>query len=124
MVVMQPKFTRVEEPTLLCNQVSADSGFFSVHNLEVLEERGIDAYVPDSNMACVLNRGGMLKQPARHPAQLRMRSKLCSTTGRALYRRRKALAEPVIGKSSAECGGSGCAGWEKSPRNWRWQRPR
>jgi len=26
-----------------------------------------------------------------------MRSKLASTTGRALYRRRKALAEPVLG---------------------------
>jgi Transposase DDE domain len=78
-------------------QVSADSGFFSLHNLQVMEERGIDAYVPDSNMAGVLHRGGMLKQPARDPAQLRMRDKLCSTAGRALYRRRKALAEPVIG---------------------------
>src|SRR6266700_3377559 len=78
-------------------QVSADSGFFSLHNLEVMEERGIDAYVPDSNMACVLHHGGMLKQPTRHPPLLRMRSKLASTTGRALYRRRKALAEPVIG---------------------------
>jgi len=78
-------------------QVSADSGFFSLHNLEVMEERGIDAYVPDSNMACVLHHGGMLKQPTRHPPLLRMRSKLASTTGRALYRRRKALGEPVIG---------------------------
>ena len=57
-------------------QVSADSGFFSLHNLEVLEKRGIDAYVPDSNMAGVLHHGGILKQPTRHPALLRMRSKL------------------------------------------------
>ncbi|HEV2729702.1 MAG TPA: IS1182 family transposase [Terriglobales bacterium] len=78
-------------------QGSADSGFFSVRNLEVLEKRGIDAYVPDSNMACVLHRGGELKQPTRHPALLRMRSKLCSMTGRAMYRRRKAVAEPVMG---------------------------
>ena len=77
-------------------QVSADSGFFSAHNLEVMEQRGIDAYVPDSNLAGVLYRGGEL-QPARHPALRRMRDKLCSATGRALYRRRKALAEPVIG---------------------------
>jgi len=36
--------------------VSADSGFFSLHNLEVMEERGIDAYVPDSNMVvfCIM----------------------------------------------------------------------
>ena len=78
-------------------QVSADSGFFSLHNLEVMEERGIDAYVPDSHMACVLHHGGMLKQATRHEVLLRMRSKLASKTGRALYRRRKALAEPVIG---------------------------
>ena len=77
-------------------QVSADSGFFSAHNLEVMEERGIDAYVPDSHLAGVFYRGGEL-QPARHPALRRMRDKRCSATGRALYRRRKALAEPVIG---------------------------
>jgi hypothetical protein len=77
--------------------VSADSGFFSLRNLEVMEERGIDAYVPDSNMACVLNRGGRLKQHACHPAHMRMRRKLRSVTGRAVYRRRKALAEPVLG---------------------------
>jgi transposase len=77
--------------------VSADSGFFSLHNLEAMEERGIDAYVPDSNMAGVLHHGGMLKQPTRQAALLRMRSKRAAPPGRALYRRRKALAEPVIG---------------------------
>jgi hypothetical protein len=78
-------------------QVSADSGFFSLHNLEVMEEREIDGYVPDSNMACVLHHGGILKQPTRHATLLRMCSKLASTSGRALFRRRKALAEAVIG---------------------------
>lgn len=78
-------------------QVSADSGFFSLQNLQVLEERSIDAYVPDSNLAGVLHHGGVLQQPTRHAVLLRMRSKLASPSGRALYRRRKALAEPVIG---------------------------
>ena len=78
-------------------QVSADSGFFSLHNLETLEERGIDGYVPDSNLAGVLHHGGILKQATRHSALLRMRSKLTTTTGQALYRRRKAVAEPVFG---------------------------
>src|SRR5260370_18867733 len=32
-------------------QVSAGSGFFSLHNLQVMEERGLDPQVPDSNMA-------------------------------------------------------------------------
>jgi transposase len=78
-------------------QVSADSGFFSVRNLEVMEERGIDAYVPDSNLACALHRGGELQSWVRHPAHRRLRRKLGSAAGRALYRRRKAVVEPVIG---------------------------
>jgi transposase len=81
-------------------QVSADSGFFSVRNLEVMEQRGIDAYAPDSNMACALHRGGELQQSvyhAYHPVHRRLRRKLDSAAGRALYRRRKALVEPVIG---------------------------
>ena len=36
----------------------ADSGFFSVDNLEQMEERNIDGYVPDSNLACEMNLGG------------------------------------------------------------------
>ena len=48
-------------------------------------------------MAWVLNRGGRLKQHACHPAHQRMRRKLRSPAGRAIYRRRKALAEPVLG---------------------------
>jgi hypothetical protein len=50
-------------------QASADSGFFSLDNLRAMEERKIDAYVPDTNMACVLNRGGRLKQRACHPGE-------------------------------------------------------
>ena len=38
-------------------KVSADSGFFSVKNLEALTASGIDAYVPDSNMAHALESG-------------------------------------------------------------------
>lgn len=78
-------------------QTSADSGFFSLQNLQALEERGIDAYVPDSNLACALNRGVRLKQHACHPAHRRMRRKLRSPEGRVIYRRRKALAEPILG---------------------------
>lgn len=78
-------------------QVSADSGFFSNENLQAMEDRGIDAYVPDYNMARVLNRGGRLKQRACHPAHQRMRWKLRSAEGRRRYQKRKELAEPVFG---------------------------
>jgi transposase len=38
-------------------EVVADSGFFSVTNLQELARRGIDGYVPDSNLARELNTG-------------------------------------------------------------------
>ena len=80
-------------------KVSADSGFFSVKNLEDLAASGIDAYVPDSNLGRELNRRGRGGFPGRvrHPEHRRMRRKLRSPTGRAVYRRRKALIEPVFG---------------------------
>jgi len=78
-------------------QVSADSGFFSNENLQAMEDRGIDAYVPDYNMARVLNRGGRLKPRACHPAHQRMRRKLRSAEGRRRYQKRKELAEPIFG---------------------------
>lgn len=80
-------------------QVSADSGFFSQDNLEEMERRGIPAYVPDSHLGHELNRGVRVRghAAARHPAQRRMRRKLRSPAGRAIYRRRKAIVEPVLG---------------------------
>lgn len=78
-------------------QVSADSGFFSQQGLEEMERRKIDAYVPDSNLARWLNRGGRVRYCARHPEHQRMRRKLRSPAGRAVYRRRKELAEPIMG---------------------------
>ena len=76
---------------------SADSGFFSVENLRALEERNIDGYVPDSNLARCLNRGGPLRTRASDPAHRRMRRKLRDPAGRAMYARRKAIVEPVNG---------------------------
>jgi transposase len=78
-------------------RVSADSGFFSNDNARAMEQINIDAYVPDSNLARVLNRGGKLHVPANQPAHQRMRRKLRSPVGRAIYQRRKALVEPILG---------------------------
>jgi transposase len=78
-------------------RVSADSGFFSIDNLQAMEERNIDAYVPDSNVGRWLNRGGRLRQRATHPAHRRMRRKLRDPAGTAIYARRKTIVEPVNG---------------------------
>ena len=80
-------------------QVLADSGFFSLANVTELEGRGIEALVPDSNLARELNTGQ--RCPAhnrpRHAVQKRIRQKLRSPAGRAQYARRKAVVEPVFG---------------------------
>jgi transposase len=75
----------------------ADSGFFSIDNLNRMEQRHIDAYVPDSNMACALNLGARCRTRACAPAHRRMRAKLRSPAGQAAYARRKAIVEPVFG---------------------------
>jgi len=86
----------------------ADSGFFSPHNVEQLEERGLDGYVPDSNRARELNglgpAAGMGNHAVQHAGIQRMRHKLRSPAGRQPYARRKQLLEPVIG-SLKEPGG-------------------
>jgi transposase len=63
-----------------------------------LETRRIDGYVPDPYEACALNRGRPARRRRwREPAHRRMVQKLRSPTGGAIYRRRKAIIEPVFG---------------------------
>jgi transposase len=80
-------------------RVLADAGFFSVENLQQMSAREIDAYVPDSHLARELSRGVRVRghAMARQPAHRRMRQKLRSPAGRAIYHRRKEIVEPVFG---------------------------
>lgn len=66
-----------------------------------LEQKCIDAYVPDSNLARWLNRGGRLRQRANAPAHRRMRRKLHEPAGRMIYQRRNAIVVQVIRTKSA-----------------------
>ena len=93
-MVKQVEATCGERPS----QVSADSAFFSVANLQQLERRGIDGYVPDAHLTGELQQHrAPLKTVADSPVHRRMRDKLRSPTGQARYRRRQALVEPVFG---------------------------
>lgn len=102
----------VEEVERQCRErprrVLADSGFYSNHNVEQLEQRGIDGYVPDSNLACELNgkraAESLDPNPVVHAGLHRMRQKLRTAAGRQQYQRRKQLVEPMIG-SLKEHGG-------------------
>ena len=72
--------------------VLADAGYRSEASFQALETRHITAYIS-------LGREGT-SAPTRNPAQQatqRMAARLASAIGRARYRRRKAIVEPVIG---------------------------
>ena len=75
-----------EQLEALPEKVSADSGFFSEANLTDPDLAAVEFYVP----------------PERHvhrpPVAEAMREKLLSEEGRAVYRRRKGIVEPVFGQ--------------------------
>jgi transposase len=85
---------RIESMTgELPKRLLADAGYKSEANFEALEQAGIEGYVS-------LGREG--KRPPQppgpdRPASQRMEQKLNTLAGRALYRRRKGIAEPVVG---------------------------
>jgi hypothetical protein len=93
----------VEQAEQRCGQrpqkVLADAGFYSNRNLEAMEERGVELYVPDSVLAREMKQGKRVLGAARicHPGLQRVRRRLRSPTGRKLYERRKGLIEPVFG---------------------------
>jgi transposase len=82
-------------------KVLADAGFYSNENVRILQERGIEAYVPDPNLARELHTGKTARTIGRNrvrsPELKAMRRKLRSPAGRRVYARRKALVEPVFG---------------------------
>ena len=82
-------------------RVLADCGFFSNQNLREMEIRGIEAYVPDPNLARELNTGktarGVGRMTVSDAHLQRSRKRLRTARGRAWYKKRKGLVEPVIG---------------------------
>ena len=86
-----------------CEQIPdaalADAGLFSDANVRRAQARGVDVYIAPARTA----HGG--KEPpsdeqlaAASPMKAAMQAKLQSELGEALYRRRKAIVEPVIGQ--------------------------
>ncbi len=93
----------VEEVEQRCQKplqkVLADAGFYSNQNVETMEERGVELYVPDSVLAREMKQGQRVRGAMRisHAGLQRMRQRLRSPAGRKLYERRKGLIEPVFG---------------------------
>jgi hypothetical protein len=81
-------------------QASMDAGSFSAATLDAVEALGIEVFMPPDRQP-----HGQPRPPAprgRIPTTLgitdRMRRKLRTRRGRAIYAKRKATAEPVIGQ--------------------------
>jgi transposase len=100
---LEPMMEAVEQN---CQQkpgkVVADSGLYSNANAAAMERQGIDAYIPDSNMAAVLNKGGRVKGRARAPEMKQMRAKFRTSAGRGIYAQRKGIVEGVFGVLKSE----------------------
>lgn len=79
------------------HKVLGDAGLYSNDNAEALKKDGIDAYIPDSNLAAALNRGGRVKGRAKAAAMREMRAKFRTTEGLQLYARRRATVEGPFG---------------------------
>jgi hypothetical protein len=87
-------------------RLTADAGYHSEANCTLLQAAGIDALIPPDK---VKHTDRLPPAPrGRIPTQLsttdRMRRKLQTRVGRAIYRMHKAIAEPVIGQIKAARG--------------------
>jgi transposase len=82
--------------------VLADAGYYKNSNLRQLEAHNITGYIPDSNMAAALNRGGRVHGRARAPEMQRMRRRLRTPEGRKWYAQRKAIVEGAFGTLKSE----------------------
>lgn len=83
----------------LPEKATADAGFWSPENAAWAEDHGVDAYISTQRQ----RHGAPPTDPADPPGpaatpQQQMRHKVSTPAGRAVYRRRKCLPEPVFGQ--------------------------
>jgi Transposase DDE domain len=99
---------RIERPTDARGEPAAivatlDNGYYSEAAAQALEEMGFDPYIAAGR---VPHHGAPPEIPeASKTAKERMAAKVRSAPGRALYARRKVIAEPVFGQIKE---GRGC----------------
>jgi hypothetical protein len=100
---------------------TADSGYYSEKAARQLEELGFDPYLATGRQQHHAAAAAPAEPGAEATAQERMRAKLQSAAGRALYCRRKVIVEPVFGQIK---GARGFRRWllrglEKIAGEWR-----
>jgi four helix bundle protein len=117
-----PMLERVQATVgLLPEKATADAGFWSPENAWWAEEHAVDAYMSTQRH----RHGAPPNDPAEPPGptatpQQRMRHKVSTPEGRAIYRRRKCLPEPVFGQIKQAMGFRrfSMRGMEKARGEW------
>jgi hypothetical protein len=81
-------------------RLTADAGYYSEENCRRLQAAGIDALIPPDKLKHTdrLPRAPRGRIPKRLSMRERMRRKLQTQVGWAVYRMHKAIAEPVLGQ--------------------------
>jgi len=102
---------------------TADTGYFSARAIEDLERVGMDPYIAVERQKH--HDASVVSEPtavtAEASARAKMRQKLASATGRALYAARKRIVEPVFGQMKGARGIRGflSRGLEKVAAEWQ-----
>lgn len=84
-------------------KVSADAGYYSEDNVLAAQLAGMELFVPPNQHENSTATAGGVGRPKSETAE-RMREKLSSTVGKAVYSRRKVIVEPVFGQTKAARG--------------------
>lgn len=103
-------------------KVSADTGYFSEANVTNEQVKGVDLYVATGRdkHGSALETGSSPPSPGASPKEA-MREKLRTEAGRAVYKMRKAIVEPVFGQIKEQRGFRrfSLRGKENVSREWR-----
>lgn len=99
---IEPMVNRIEENLgTYPKKLSADAGYFSDENIAFLQNQKVEAFIPPGKI-----RHGVLSSPSprgRIPKNLslkdRMRRRLQTLRGKAIYSKRKETVEPVFGQT-------------------------
>jgi len=96
---------------------TADTGYFSASQINDPRVEGIDLYIAIAKQ----KHGEMEAGAETEPAKEEMKRKLKTETGKALYKMRKAIVEPVFGQIKAARGIRAflLRGMEKASAEWK-----
>src|SRR6266478_4165175 len=99
----------IERPTDASGQVQAipstlDNGYYSEAAVQALEALGFDPYIAAGRQKHHEPEAEVSAEPATATAQEHMAAKVRTPEGKALYSRRKVIAEPVFGQIKEDRG--------------------